>query len=66
MLDSFKNWNILKLSHKATPSEGNDKIHQFVLDGISDNMYALVKTDKYGTSNKTYKTTMGYYVIKIM
>ena len=34
---SFNNWNILKLSHKATYSEEIDKIYQVVLDGISDN-----------------------------
>ena len=34
-----------------------DKTHKFVLDGISENMDALVQTDKYGAINTTYTTT---------
>ena len=66
MLGSFNNCNILKLSHKETSSEEIDKIHQVVLDGLSENMTALVKTDKYGAINTTYTTKMGYYMIKLM
>ena len=43
-----------------------DKIHQVLLDIISDNMAALVQNDTYGAINTTYTTTMGYYVIKFM
>ena len=38
VLGSFNNWNIIQLSHKSTPSDAFDEIHQVVLDGISDNM----------------------------
>ena len=38
VLGSFNSWSILKLSHKATYSEWIDKINQFLLDGIIDNM----------------------------
>ena len=51
MLGSFNNWNILKLSHKETYSKEIDKIHQAVLDGIIENMAALVQTDEYGAIN---------------
>ena len=64
VLGSFNNWNILQLSHKATTSEEIDKINLVLLDGISDNMAALVQSVKYGSINTTYTTTMGYYVIK--
>ena len=64
VLFPFNSWNILKLSHKETPIEEIDKIHQVVLDGINDNMAALAQTDKYRTINITDTTTMGYYVIK--
>ena len=63
MLGSFNNCNIILLSHKETPSEEIEKNHQVVLDRISDNMAALVQTDKYGELNTTYTTKMGYYVI---
>ena len=60
MLGSFNNWNIIQLSQKAISTEGIDKIHQVVQDGISDNMATLVQTVIYGTINTTYTTTMGY------
>ena len=41
-------------------------MHKFVLDGISDNMYALFQTSKYGAINIADSTTMGYYVVKIL
>ena len=66
MLGYLNNWNIIKLSHKATFSEEIDEIHQVLLYGIIENMAALVKTDKYGSINTTYTTKMGYYVIKFM
>ena len=36
------------------------------LDGISENIDTLVKTDEYGAINTTDTATMGYYVNKIM
>ena len=66
VLGSFNKWNILQLSHKGKSSEEMDKIRQVVLDSISNNMAALVQTDKYGAINTADTTTMGYYVIKFM
>ena len=66
VLCSSSNVNILKLSHKATSSEEIDKIHQVVLEGISENMDELVQTDECGAINTTYTTTMGYYVIELI
>ena len=66
MLGYFNNWNMIKLSHKATSSEEIVKINQVVLYGISYNMYALVQTGQYGAINTTYTVTMGYCVIKFM
>ena len=66
VLGFFNSCNILKLSHKATSSEENDKIHQVVLYVISKNMAALVQTYEYDAINTTYTTTMVYYVIEFM
>ena len=66
MLGSFNNWNIVQFLHKATSSDDHDKIYQVVLDGISNNIYALVQTCQYGTINTTDMTTIGYYVIKFL
>ena len=63
VLGSFKNWNIILLSQKSTPSETFDEIHQVFLDGTSDNMASLVEPDKYGAINTTGTTTNGFYVI---
>ena len=41
-------------------------MHQVLLDGNSENMDVLVQTDKYGASNTTNASTMGYYVIKFV
>ena len=32
VLGYFKNWNIIQLSHKSTPSDAFDEIHQVVLN----------------------------------
>ena len=64
VLGSFNNFNIIKLSQKATSSEEIDKIHQVVLEIISENMDELVQTDEYVAINTTYTTKMGYYVIE--
>ena len=66
MLGFFNYWNIIKLSYNSKSSEDNDKIHQVVLDGISENMDALVQTGQYGAIDTTYTATMGYYVITFM
>ena len=60
----FNNWNVIKLSQKATFSDDIYKIHQVVIDGISDNIAALVQTGQYCAINKKDTTTKGYYVIK--
>ena len=51
VLGSFKNWNIITFSHKATKSEAFEEINQAVLDDISENMASLVKFGKYGAIN---------------
>ena len=53
MLVSFKNWNII------TSSEEVERVHQFLLYFISDNMSALVQTYKYGAISTIDTTTMG-------
>ena len=63
MLVYFNNCNNQKLSHETTSNEEIDKIHQVILDGISDNMDTLVQTNTYGAMNTTYTTKMGYYMI---
>ena len=66
VLDSFNNWNIITLSHKAKTSEALEDIHQVVLDRISKNMYPLVQYGKYGAINTTYTSTMGYNGIQFV
>ena len=51
------------MSHKLTPYDTFDAIHQVVIDGISDNMATLVKSKKYGAINTTDTATNGYYII---
>ena len=63
VLESFNNWNIIKLSQKSTSLDTFDEIHQVVFDGISDNMALLVESGKYGAINTTDTTTNGFYVI---
>ena len=63
-VSSFKNWNIVYFSYKATPSEDIDKINQVILDVISEKISEFSQTGKYGAINTTYITTMDYYVIK--
>ena len=66
MLGLFNNWDIITLSHKATPSKAFEFIHQVLIDGISDNMASLVQYGKYSDKNTTDITTMGYCVIKFI
>ena len=63
VLESFKNWNIIQLSQKSTPSDTFDGIHQVFLDGISDNMASLVESVNYGAINTVDTETNGFYVI---
>ena len=63
VLGSLNNWNIIQLSQKSTSSDTFDEIHQFVLDGISDNMASLVESGKYGAIITTDTTTNVFYVI---
>ena len=63
VLGPFNNWNIIQLSHKSTPYDVFDEIHQVFLDGISDNMASLVESVKYVTINTTYTITNVFYVI---
>ena len=63
VLGYFNNWNIIQFSHKSTPSDSFDEIHQVVLDGISDNMASLVESVKYGSINTTDTSTNVFYVI---
>ena len=51
------------MSHKSTPSDTFDEIHQVVLDIISDNMASLAESGKYVAINKTDTTTNVFYVI---
>ena len=64
VLVSFNNCNVIPFEYKETSSEYIDKINHVAIDGISENMAALVLTSKYGTINTTDTTIMGYYVIK--
>ena len=64
VLGSFINWNIVKLSHKATTSEDFYDIHQVFLDGIRKNIASLVQPGEYGSMNTTDTSTMIYYVVK--
>ena len=66
VLGSFNNWNIIQLSHKASSSEEIDKIHQVLIDGISDNRYELLQPGKYDAINTIYTTIMGCYAIKYL
>ena len=63
VMGSFNNWNIILLSHKSTPHDAFDEIHQVVLDKISDNMASLVESVKYGVINTTDTKNYGFYVI---
>ena len=63
VLGKFNNWNIIQLSQKSTPYDAFDEIHQFVLDGISDNMASLFESGKYDAINTIDTTTNEFYVI---
>ena len=46
VLESFNNWNIIKLTNKTTLHEDFEEIYMVVLYGISDNMELLVQAGK--------------------
>ena len=66
VLGPYKNWNIINLTPKSIHSESFDKIHQVVLDVISENMASLVQSGMYGAINTDYTTTNGVYVIQLL
>ena len=41
-------------------------MNKVVLDGISDNISALVHNRKYGAINTAYSTTVVYYVVNLL
>ena len=51
------------MSHKPNPFDAFDDINQVVLDGISDNMASLVKSEKYFAINTSNTETNRFYVI---
>ena len=66
MLGPFNKWNIIQFTNKATTNKDFDEVHKVVLDGISDNMPALVQNGKYGAINNADPTTMDYYFVKFL
>ena len=56
---------MIKFTNKTTTNQAFDAADKVVLDGISDNMSALVQNGKYGAINTVDPTTMGYYVVKL-
>ena len=53
----------MQFSHKSTPYDVFDEIHQVVLDGISNNVALLVESGKYGAINTTGTKTNVFFVI---
>ena len=66
VLGPFKNWKIIQQSHKSTPYDAFDEIHQVVLDGLSDNMASLFEPGTYGAINTNESTTHRLYVIMLI
>ena len=66
VLGSYNNWNIIEITPKSTPFEVFDKIHQVVLDGISENMASLVQSVMYGSINTDDTTTNRLYIIQFV
>ena len=63
VLGAFNNCIIIQLSSRSTSSDTFDEIHQFFLDGISDNMESLVESGIYGAIDTTDTLTNVFYVI---
>ena len=66
VLGSFNYWNTIKFINKTTFIENFDDLNKSVLDGINPNMASLVHTGKYGATNSTYITTLGYYIVNYL
>ena len=66
MLGSFNNLRIIQFTNKAATNKDFDELHKVVLDGIIDNMSAIVQNREYGAKNTADPTKMGYYVIKFL
>ena len=66
VLGPYNNWNIIHLTPKSITSEAFDKIHQVVLDGISENMASLFQSGMYDAINTDETTKKGFYVIKLL
>ena len=54
------------MSPKSKPFEVFEEINQVVLDGISDNMAALVQCGNCGSINRSDTTANGYNVINFI
>ena len=66
VLGSYNNWNIIELTPKSTPFEAFQKIHQVVLDRISENMASLVQAGMYVTINTDDTSANVFYVIQFV
>ena len=66
MLGSFNRWNITKFTNKTTTNKDFDSVRKVALDGISDNIYALVQNLKYDAINTAYTTIMGCCVVELL
>ena len=53
------------MSHKSTPFDAFDEIHQVILDRIIDNMASSVQSGKYGAINRTDTVTNEFYITMI-
>ena len=62
----FHDYNSIQFTDKTTTSEEIDSVHKVVLDGISDNMSALVQNGKHSAINTEDPTTVSNYVVKIL
>ena len=60
VLGYFKNWNILQLSQKSTPSDAFDGIHQVFIDEISDNMDSLFESVNMVTLTQLIQKLMDF------
>ena len=66
LLGYFIQCKIIQFTNKITTNEYFDAVHKFVLDSISDNMYALVQNVNHNTINTADPTITGYYVVKFL
>ena len=64
VLGVFNNYDVIAFPNKNTTTEEFDEINQVFLEDINDNMVSMVQSGKYGATNTTNTTKMGYFVIK--